>query len=146
MILDKAQIESYIPHRAPMLLVDQLTDATPDRFLTEFTVLPDTVFLEEGRLREFALIEHIAQSGAVGLNYLYRKSNTKPHGGVLGSISKLTLFDCPVVGDTVQTTVLLLYQLADMYLLKGECVVSGKKMLECRMTLVGLKAGGAVFE
>lgn len=146
MLLDKAQIESYIPHRAPMLLVDRLTDATADRFLTEFTVLPDTIFLEKGRLREYALIEHIAQSGAVGLNYLYRKSKKEPQGGVLGSIAKLTLFDWPAVGDTVQTTVYLLHQLADMYLLKGECVVSGKKMLECRMTLVGLMAGGGDLE
>ena len=68
MRVDKAQIQSYIPQRPPFVMVDSLIEATSERFETELRVRPDNIFLEEETLREFALIENIAQSAAAGLS------------------------------------------------------------------------------
>ena len=58
---------TYIPQRAPFIMIDNLTDATPEKFKTDFLVLHDNIFVEDGILREFALIENIAQSSSAGL-------------------------------------------------------------------------------
>lgn len=133
----KSQIESFIPQRSPFIMIDNLIDASPDRFETDFLVLPDNIFIEDGTLREFALIENIAQSTAAGLGFLNRSSTTMPLDGYIGAITKLVLYDLPRVNDTIYTVVTKLLQLNNMYLLRGENFVLGKKLIECEIKLVG---------
>ena len=137
MRISKAEIESYIPQRRPFIMVDNLTNATPGKFETNFLVLPGNIFIEEGMLREFALIENIAQSGAAGLAITQKYSGKKPAEGFIGAISKLKLFDLPKVHDTIYTIVNLMAQFENMFLLRGENYLNGKKLLECEIKLAG---------
>jgi predicted hotdog family 3-hydroxylacyl-ACP dehydratase len=133
----KTDIESFIPQRAPFIMVDNLIDASEGKIETDFLVVADNIFLDDGVLREFALIENIAQSSAAGLGFLQRSSASKPLDGFIGAISKLIVHDLPKVNDTIYTTVTTLLQLENMYLLRGENFVNGRKLLECEMKLVG---------
>ena len=67
MKISRAEIENYIPQREPFIMIDNLAAATPEKFETNFLVLPGNIFVENGVLREFALIENIAQSSSAGL-------------------------------------------------------------------------------
>ena len=133
----KAQIESFLPQRAPFIMVDNLIEATSNTFETDFEVLPGNIFLEEGVLREFALIENIAQSSAVGLGFLNMSSHKIQIDGFIGGISKLKVHDLPKVNDKIYTVVTRIHQLDNMYLLRGENFVNGKKLVECEVKLVG---------
>ncbi len=137
MKINKEQIESYIPQRAPFIMIDHLVVATPDRFETDFTILEDNIFLDEGILREFALIENIAQTSAVGLSYTNSLTANEPVEGFIGAISKLKVYDLPKINDTIQTIVRPKAQLGNMFLLTAENFVDGKKLLECEVKLVG---------
>lgn len=137
MKVSKSHIESFIPQRSPFIMIDNLINASPDRFETDFLVLEDNIFMEDGMLREFALIENIAQSTAAGLGFLNRSSTTMPLDGYIGAITKLVLYDLPRVNDTIYTIVTKLLQLNNMYLLRGENFVPGKKLIECEIKLVG---------
>jgi len=137
MRISKAEIESYIPQRKPFIMVDNLTNAMPERFETDFLVLPDNIFVEDGVLREFALIENIAQSSAAGLAITKIYSGKKPADGFIGAISKLMLYDLPKVHDTIYTIVNLIAQFENMFLLRGENYFNGKKLLECEIKLAG---------
>ncbi len=139
MKINKEQIESYIPQRTPFIMIDHLVDAAPDRFETEFTILEDNIFLDEGILREFALIENIAQTSAVGLSYTNSLTANEPVEGFIGAISKLKVYDLPKINDTIQTIVRPKAQLGNMFLLTAENFVGGKKLLECEVKLVGSK-------
>ena len=134
----KEEIESYIPQRAPFIMIDNLIEATPEKFETDFHVLPDNIFIENGVLREFALIENIAQSCSAGLAITKRSSGKKNIEGFIGGISKLKLYDLPRVNHTIHTIVILLAQLKNMFLLKGENFVNGRKLLECELKIVGV--------
>ena len=134
----KYQIESFIPQRAPFIMIDNLLEATDEKIETDFAVLADNIFFEAGVLREFALIENIAQSSAAGLVFLNMSSNGKPVNGFLGGISKLKLYDLPKENDIIYTTVTQIQQFENMYLLKGENRVKNKKLLECEVKLVGI--------
>ena len=138
MEVSKEQIESFIPQRAPFIMIDNLIEATPNKFTTDFLILSDNIFLENKLLREFALIENIAQSGAAGIGFLNRSLKTKPVDGFIGGISKLIVHDLPKVNDKIYTIVTKLHQLGNMYLLKGESFVNGNRLIECEVKLVGL--------
>ncbi|MFT5168505.1 MAG: 3-hydroxyacyl-[acyl-carrier-protein] dehydratase [Saprospiraceae bacterium] len=139
MKVSKEQIEYFIPQRAPFIMVDNLIEATPDKFETDFQILSDNIFLEEGVLREFALIENIAQSSAAGIGFLNKSSNIEgPKDGFIGGISKLKVYELPKVNDKIYTIVTKLHQLGNMYLLKGENFVNGRILIECEVKLAGI--------
>ena len=138
MKIGKTEIGYYIPQRAPFIMIDNLIEATPEKFETDFRILPDNIFVENGVLREFALIENIAQSSSAGLAIIKKYSGGKPVDGLMGGISKLKLYDLPKVYDTIYTIVILITQFENMFLLKGENQVNGRKLLECELKLVGV--------
>jgi 3-hydroxyacyl-[acyl-carrier-protein] dehydratase len=137
MKISKENIQYYIPQRAPFIMIDNLVEASEEKFETDFLVTTDNIFLEEGILREFALIENIAQSSAAGLGYINSSSKSGKVEGFIGAISKLTVYGLPKIHDTIQTIVTPLYKFENIYLLKGENYVGGKKLLECELKLVG---------
>jgi hypothetical protein len=139
MIITKENIELYIPQRAPFIMIDNLVDTTPEKFETDFLVLNDNIFLEEGLLREYALIENIAQTGSAGLATVKRPLQKKIAGNFIGGISKLKLYHLPKVDDTICTIVHLIAQLDNMFLLSGANYVNGRKLVECEIKLVAGK-------
>jgi len=131
------QIDSLIPHRAPFIMVDTLISVTHEKIETKFHIEATNIFLENGVLREFALIENIAQSGAAGIAVLSKSAQEKPAEGFLGGISKLVVHELPKINDTVYTVVIPIAQMGNMYLLKGANYVGGRRLLECELKLVG---------
>ena len=138
MIISKEKIEWYIPQRAPFIMIDNLLEASEKTFKTDFLILPGNIFIENGILREFALIENIAQSSSAGLAILNSSIGNKNADGFIGGISKLKLYGLPGIHDIIITIVNILAQIENMYLLKGENYLNGHKILECEMQLAGI--------
>jgi predicted hotdog family 3-hydroxylacyl-ACP dehydratase len=138
MIISKEKIKSYIPQRAPFIMIDNLTEAKAEIFKTNFLVLADNIFVDQGVLREFALIENIAQTSSAGLAVTKAYAGKKPVDGFIGGISKLKLYNLPLVNETIHTTVNLIVQFENMFLLKGENYANGRRLLECEIKLVGV--------
>ena len=128
----------YIPNREPFVMIDNLISVEGNLFTSDFLVCSDNLFLEDDLLREFALIENIAQTGAAGLAFAIREKKQRPKDGFMGSIAKLELFGLPKVNEKLLTTVELLFQFDTMFLLKGTNFVGDKKLLECELKLVGI--------
>lgn len=138
MIIPKEKIENFIPQRPPFVMVDNLIEASEEFFKTDFRIVPDNIFLDQDYLREFALIENIAQSSSAGLAITKRyHGKTKPDG-YLGGISKLKLYQLPKLGDTIHTTVQVLAQFENMFLVKGVNYLDGQVLMECEMKLAGI--------
>ena len=109
------------------------------KFESDFTILADNIFLEEGILREFALIENIAQTSAVGLSVINSHQMGGPVDGFIGGISKLKVYGLPRINHTIQTIVRPKASLGDMHLLTAENFVNGVKLIECEVKLVASK-------
>ena len=58
-------VADYLPHRPPMLLVDELVDAADGRVTCRTTLRPDCVFARAGRVHASAMIEVVAQACAI---------------------------------------------------------------------------------
>lgn len=138
MVITKENIQFYIPQRAPFIMIDNLIEATGKSFKTDFLILADNIFVEDEVLKEFALIENIAQSSSAGLAVTTFSAGSKTVDGFIGGISKLKLFELPGVNETIYTVITLLARLENMFLVKGENFINGRKLLECEMKLVGI--------
>lgn len=138
MIIRKDNIQDFIPQRPPFIMIDNLIEASRDFFKTNFRILPGNIFIENGKLREFAMIENIAQSSAAGLALAKKHPANKKPEGYLGAISKLKLYELPKVNDEIYTIVKLIAQLENKFLLKGENYLNDRKLMECELKLVGI--------
>jgi len=138
MIITKDKIEDFIPQRAPFVMIDNLLDASEETFKSDFKIVHGNIFLDNGYLREFALIENIAQTSSAGLAITKKFTGTKKPDGYLGGISKLKLYELPKLDDTIYTIVSLLVQLENLFLIKGVNYLDGRMLMECEMKLAGV--------
>lgn len=105
----KIPIHEFLPHRAPMLMVDYIVEISQWHVICEYTIAQDDVFLVEGFLQEVGLIEHMAQtcSSIVGQNYYNEDYNPEVDARVIGFISgirSVNISDLPQLGQCLRTT------------------------------------------
>ncbi|MBK7942194.1 MAG: 3-hydroxyacyl-ACP dehydratase [Flavobacteriales bacterium] len=83
-------------------------------------VRADNVFAEEGLLLEAGLIEHVAQSTALGTGYAAAGAGEgEPPVGFIGAVSRLRIERLPRIGDLLETTVAMQHRLANVQVLLG---------------------------
>jgi len=138
MIITKEKIENYIPQRPPFVMIDNLVEASEVMFKSDFKIVRGNIFLGNHYLREFALIENIAQTSSAGLAVTKKCMGTKKPDGYLGAISKLKLYELPKLNDTIYTVIHLLASFENMFLVKGVNYLGGKMLMECEMKLAGV--------
>jgi predicted hotdog family 3-hydroxylacyl-ACP dehydratase len=116
------EIQNYLPHRAPMLMVDYIVEFNEDEVITVFEIKNDNLFVENLFFSEIGLIENAAQtcSSIVAKSYFIDDNhNEKEDVSVVGFISgikKLQVYSLPQVGNTIQTKAALISRFdADEY-------------------------------
>ncbi|MEM8546834.1 MAG: hypothetical protein AAGF46_01600 [Pseudomonadota bacterium] len=85
--MTNAPIESFLPHRKPMLLLDRLIDGDPSFARSAIAVSEQDLFFEEGMgLPAWALLEYFAQTAAL-IGGLEAEAGAKavPQGFLLGT-------------------------------------------------------------
>lgn len=135
MIIEKVNIENYIPQRFPFVMIDNLIHANESGFLSSFLVKKENIFSENGYLTEPALIENIAQTCAAGFGFIGQQKNEGPSIGYIGSISKLTVHQLPEYGTTILTTIEITNTLGNIFLIKGKNTCNEKLLVECEMKI-----------
>ena len=141
MLLHQDDITNFLPQRPPFVMVDQLLHASPSRIVTRFQVREDNVFLDGDLLREYALIENMAQSSAAGI--AYQKLSDGESGpadieGFLVGISDLFCFELPSLHDCLKTVMVPLHEFGHLIQLRGEIFVDAKLILSATIKLAGM--------
>ncbi|TDQ75860.1 hypothetical protein [Sphingobacterium yanglingense] len=111
----KIPIHEFLPHRAPMLMVDYIVEISQGHVICEYTIESDCIFLVDEFLQEVGLIEHMAQtcSSIVGQNYYTEDYNPEVDERVIGFISaiKSVCIEClPKKEQRIRTTARLVSQ------------------------------------
>lgn len=138
-------IQNYLPHRAPMLMVDLILDIDANFVETTFLIKEDNIFVANTIFTEAGLIENTAQtcSAIVGKKYFFEEDGTENENvNVIGFISALKnakIHLLPKAGNTIITRANLISKFAgDDYTL---CTMSCKSLLgdqlllECEINL-----------
>ena len=138
MLIEKKYIEQYIPQRAPFVMIDNLIEASDNKFISDFYISNENIFIEDGILNEYALIENIAQTSSVGILLKLKKENQKFTDGYIGGIIKLFVINLPKSTQTIRTEVEILSSFSNLYLIKGVSYIDEDKIFECEIKLAGV--------
>ena len=130
-------IKNYLPHRAPMLMVDLVLKIDDEKVETVFEIKETNIFIQNNIFIEAGLIENAAQtcSAIVARDYYGDENNTDQKGvGVIGFISALKtlkIHALPNVGSTITTKATLVSKFVtdDYILCTMSCQTFHKKEL-----------------
>lgn len=123
--MTQSQIEQAIPHRPPMLLVDEIVSRTDDSIVTRRTFRADEYFFQghypgQPIVPGVILCEATVQSGAVLLSQLMAGKAGVP---VLTRMNDVKFRRIVRPGETLEMTVKLTERLGDAYFLVGTAKV-----------------------
>ncbi|PJJ07514.1 putative hotdog family 3-hydroxylacyl-ACP dehydratase [Flavobacterium sp. 1] len=135
----------YLPHRAPMLMVDFILEIDDEKVETVFEVKTENIFLKNDFFTESGLVENMAQtcSMIVAKDYFIDENNNdKPGANVIGFISGikiLKIYSLPKAGTTIVTKAILVSKfITDSYSLctiKCKTLKAEEILLEGEITL-----------
>ena len=127
--MTKEQIEKAIPHRAPMLLVDEIVDQSEKTIHCRKVFRADEFFLQ-GHFPNFPIVpgvilcEAALQSGAVLLSRLLTDQGT--YVPVATRIDGAKFKKMVQPGDTIDIEVTLNDVVSNAYFMTGKVTVAGK--------------------
>lgn len=138
-------IKHYLPHQAPMLMVDNIVEVDDQHAETIFEIKKDNIFVQNNVFLEAGLIENAAQtcSSIVAQSYFIDENNQEITGveviGFISTIKSMKIHSLPKVGAVLNTKAALLSKfITDNYSL---CTLScqtfnkGKLLLEGEINL-----------
>jgi predicted hotdog family 3-hydroxylacyl-ACP dehydratase len=130
-------IYRYIPQRPPMVMIDTFISCEEKTNCTSFEILKDNIFLKDGYFSEPGIIENIAQTAAAGLGYaiVNGKNNADVPVGVIGAVSNLKINFLPKPGDTIITTVNVVYEVMNASVIYGKVIAGENVLAECEMKI-----------
>ncbi len=112
MELTDINIQEYLPHREPLLMVDGIIELCKEKVITRFSIQADNIFLFNNQLQESGLIENMAQTCAsiVGQSFFDDQSSDTKVIGFITSIKKVNIFSLPHLGQEIITKANLVSQ------------------------------------
>ncbi len=139
-VLEKAIISAndileYIPQRAPIVMVDSFFGVDGNVSVCGLTIADDNIFNELGVFGECGVMEHIAQSAAMRMGYVYKNLGREIPLGYIGSIDKLKIFCLPDVGDTIKTEIAVEQEIMNITLVSAKVKRGDDLVAECKMKI-----------
>lgn len=137
----KINIQNYLPHREPMLMVDAVVEIGNKKVTTLFEIKPDNIFIENSRLSGAGLIENIAQtcSAITGQNLFDDSENEQNAGskviGFITNIKKVTIHELPEVGSEIISRAVLKSQFGEICTIGCETFLGEKILVEAEISL-----------
>jgi len=138
-------IQNYLPHRAPMLMVDLILNIDSNSVETVFLIKKDNIFIDNGVFNEAGLIENTAQtcSSIVGKKYFFDDNGMENENvnviGFISALKNVKIHLLPKVGDTIITKAVLVSKFTtdDYTLCTMNCksLLGEKILLECEINL-----------
>ena len=130
-----SNILDLIPQRPPMVMVDAFYGIENGVSRSGLTVGEDNIFCKDGRLREPGIVEHIAQSAAARVGYIFTQRGEAVPLGFIGSVDKLTISHLPKVGSQLTTSISVMQELGGLSLISAKTEDNDGTVAECRMKI-----------
>lgn len=139
-------IEEYIPHRAPMIMLDKILSIQGFEIKTSYVIKQDSILVFGNQILETGLIENFAQTSFVFLKALFADEtntdfqNPEQTLGFISSIKNLHIKELPKVDDELITTteVDLVFKSPVLKIIdvKGYTQVNNKIVFESEMKML----------
>lgn len=134
-LLSGDELLELIPQRPPIVMVDRFFGMDDNISYTGLKVEDSNLFCQNGQLDECGITEHIAQSAAVRVGYLYKKAGENVPVGFIGSVNKMNFYAHPQVGDELQTMIRVEQEIFDITLITATVQVNGERIAEGQLKI-----------
>ena len=120
-----------------MLMLDRLISADEKSASTSLLIRKDNIFVTEGRLNAYALIEVMAQTCAAQLGYadVYVNGKKDVRIGYIGAVKRMQIEASPRVGETLRTRMEVVEDFGDMKLVAAESFVNNRRIAVAELTI-----------
>jgi len=116
-------------------MIDTLESCDETGASTTFEVKADNLFVENGTLKEPALIENIAQTAAARMGYICQQEQKPVPVGFIGAVQQLKISNLPKIGDTLTTAITVKNQIFNATIIEGAISVNGTYLVSCEMKI-----------
>ena len=133
--MNREQIEAAIPHRAPMLLIDEVIDRSADRIVCQKTFRDDEFFFQ-GHYPNHPLVPGVIlceagmQAGAILLSGMLNEEGVP----VATHLSEARFRKMVHPGDTLQIEVELVEQVSTAFYMKAKITRDGSTVVRFQFT------------
>lgn len=135
-LINKDEISNYIPQRNPIVMVDKFFGITDEGVsISGLRVEDDNIFCKDGVLDECGLIEHIAQSAALRVGFIAKKTNKDIPLGYIGALKNVKMHKNPKVGDEILTYIKIEHEVFDITLISAFSKCNKDILVECEMKI-----------
>lgn len=134
-VIGQDEIIEFIPQRAPIVMVDEFFGMSDNISITGFTIDENNLFCEFGAFSECGVIEHIAQSAAMRMGYIYKNEQKEIPLGYIGSVNKFKIYDLPKIGDRLRTEIRIEQQIMNIYLISATVRIGEVLIADCQMKI-----------
>lgn len=129
------KITDLIPQRPPIVMVDEFWGIEDSVSRSCLAVSESCIFVNNGRLSECGLIEHVAQSAAARIGYIKKSKNEKVPLGYIGAVNNFKLEKFPKIGDKIITEISVIQEVFSITLIQATCRVGEEIVATCRMKI-----------
>lgn len=140
-------ITTLLPHRPPIIVVDKVLAVEGLRTTTVFRVTADCIFTAAGQLSEMGMIENLAQTSFIFLNYYFAaggaaepEAKEKEGLGFISNITKLEVCLLPPVGAELKTTteaeLVFNSEILKICNIRGVITLNGQTALQAEMKML----------
>lgn len=147
-LIDRHEVSHYLPHRAPMILVDRLLGIEAGVAIGEVLVRPDNPFVTaKGELLLGGAVEHMAQTA--GLSQAYSSEQTagprdasltgEGQFGFIVNIRSLKYQRLARLGETLRTEARTMTRNGSHSTMAFTCSVGDEQIIQCTMGLMAPK-------
>jgi predicted hotdog family 3-hydroxylacyl-ACP dehydratase len=136
MLASKQNITDFIPQREPIVMIDDLVEASDIHSITQLQVREENIFVEGGRFTEPGLVENIAQTAAAQVGYQCSVKKIPVPLGYIAAVKNLTISKLPAVNSRITTSIKIVNQVLDVTLAEGKVVnENGEECCRCEMRI-----------
>ena len=132
--MSQVNVIDYIPQRAPMVMIGQLVNSSPESTTTSLLIDADNVLVQQGVFSEAGLVENVAQTAAFHAGY-HRDMSKPVQLGFIGALKDLKIHALPKVGEELTTTITITHQIMGATVIEGKATSKGQLMAEVEMKI-----------
>lgn len=137
-------IREFLPHRDPMLMVDDVLKIDEETIETNFLIKENNIFIEDDCLNEVGIIENAAQtcSGIVGWPQFDANKSNKDYNiiGYISKIKSVKIYNLPPIDSILNTKgeLISMHAVGDIYNCNMKCFTfhDQQKIAECFFSLI----------
>ena len=135
MNLQDIPITDLIPQRPPFVMVDKLLSCDQVNALSEFTICPDNIFLDNQLLSPAGIIENMAQACAARMGCVNRMHNKPIKIGFIGDIRDCKIMRQPRCHEVLHTHVQIIEEVFNLTLANVISKVGDEVIASARMKI-----------